>query len=127
MANSIVLQKIGDGSGDDLLGSLPGEWTLPVCAQGTNHWVVDYETGSAIDDAGVFPCACGENGKETADFLTTANFGNGDYVPAGLKTLRNVCSKSLNSKTKDNPGWGGIQGGPPDTLTWPNGLTISKG
>lgn len=126
VANSIVLQNIGDGSGEDLLGSLPGEWALPVCAQGTNHWVVDYET-SVFDDAGNLPCACGENGKETSDFLTAANFGNGDYVFASLGTLRNACSMLLNKNTKGNPGWSGIQGGPPDTLTWPNGLTIPKG
>ena len=127
VANSRVLQEIGDGSGSDLLGSLPGEWTLPVCDQGTNHWVIDYETGSAFDDVGNLPCACGVNGKETSDFLTAANFGNSAYVFAGFKTLRNQCSTLLGTPNKDSPGWSGINGGPPDTLTWPDGLSIKKG
>ena len=127
VANKVVLEKIGDGSGDDLLGSLPGEWTLPVCDQGTNHWVVDYENGSPFDDAGNLPCACGVNGKETSDFLTAANFGASAYVFAGWPTLRNQCSVLLKTSTTDNPGWSGINGGPPDTLDFPEGYTISNG
>ena len=127
VANSQVLQEIGDGSGEDLLGSLPGEWTLPVCDQGTNHWVIDYETGSAFDDVGNLPCACGVNGKETADFLTAANFGVSAYVFAGWPTLRNQCSSLLHENNDGSPGWSGINGGPPDTLVWPDGLTIPKG
>ena len=127
VANKIVLEKIGDGSGDDLLGSLPGEWTLPVCDQGKNHWVIDYETASPFDDAGNLPCACGVNGKETSDFLTAANFGASAYVFAGWPTLRNQCSSLLNTPTADNPGWSGINGGPPDTLNFPDGYTIKKG
>ncbi len=127
VANSEVLQEIGDGSGEDLLGSLPGEWTLPVCDQGTNHWVIDYETGSAFDDVGNLPCACGVNGKETADFLTAANFGASAYVFAGWPTLRNQCSSLLHENNDGSPGWSGINGGPPDTLVWPDGLTIPKG
>ena len=127
VANKQVLEEIGDGSGSDLLGSLPGEWTLPVCDQGTNHWVVDYENGSPFDDDGNLPCACGVNGKETKDFLTAANFGASAYVFAGWPTLRNQCSTLLNKKTADNPGWDGINGGPPDSLAWPDGLSIPKG
>ena len=127
VANKVVLEKIGDGSGDDLLGSLPGEWTLPVCDQGTNHWVVDYENGSPFDDDGNFPCACGVNGKETSDFLTAANFGASAYVFVGWSTIRNQCSTLLKTSTTNNPGWNGINGGPPDTLTFPEGYTISKG
>ena len=127
VANKVVLEKIGDGSGADLLGSLPGEWTLPVCDQGTNHWVFDYETGSPFDSDGFLPCACGVNGKETSDFLTAANFGASAYVFAGWPTLRNECSTTLKKSTADNPGWDGINGGPPDTLVWPEGWTIPKG
>ncbi len=126
VANSIVLQNIGDGSGSDLLGSLPGEWTLPVCNQGTNHWVIDYEK-TTFDDAGNFPCACGPNGKETGDFLLAANLNASAYVFAGLTTLRNQCSTLLNKKTKENPGWDGIDGGPPEWLIWPDALLIPKG
>ena len=127
VANKQVLEEIGDGSGSDLLGSLPGEWTLPVCDQGTNHRVIDYETGSVFDDAGNLPCACGVNGKETEDFLNAANFGASAYVFAGWTTLRSQCSKLLITKTDDNPGWDGINGRPHDTLVWPDGLTIPKG
>ena len=126
VANKIVLEKIGNGSGDDLLGSLPGEWTLPVCDQGTNHWVIDWEN-TVFDDVGNLPCACGLNGAETSDFLTTANFGASAYVFAGWQTLRNQCLSLLNKKTADSPGWDGIKGGPPDTLVWPDGLKIPKG
>ena len=127
VANKVVLEKIGDGSGDDLLGSLPGEWTLPVCDQGKNHWVIDYETSGPFDDAGNFPCACGVNGKETVDFLNAANFGASAYVFAGWPSLRNLCSTLLKKKTDANPGWDGINGGPPDTLAFPNGLSLPKG
>lgn len=127
VANGIVLQDIGNGSGSDLLGSLPGEWTLPVCDQGSNHWVIDYETAGPFDDAGNFPCACGINGNETADFLKAANFGASAYVFVGWPSLKKNCEKLLDTITADNPGWSGIQGGPPDTLKWPDSLTLSKG
>ena len=128
VANKLVLEKIGNGSGEDLLGSLPGEWTLPVCDQGKNHWVVDYETSGSYDhEESHFPCACGVNGKETVDFLKAANFGSSDYVPYDWRTLRNTCSQLLNKKTDANPGWDGINGGPPDTLAFPDGFSIPKG
>lgn len=127
VANAQVLQDIGSGSGSDFLGSLPGEWTLPVCDQDTNHWIIDYGTGGVFDDAGNLPWACGVDGKETEDFLNAAQFGASAYVFVGWTTLRNRCSELLETKTDDNLGWDGIKGGPPDTLVWLDGLTIPKG
>ncbi|KAL8684751.1 MAG: hypothetical protein Q9218_008154, partial [Villophora microphyllina] len=63
-----------------LAGNVPGEWTIPVCDQGYNHWGCQADNRntktsgcSGTDIPPLVPCACGPGGSETAAFLDASN------------------------------------------------------
>ena len=140
VASQQVVANIGNGNGRQLLGGLPGEWTLPVCAQGTNYWTWNYDsgtvgTGGNTPGNSMFPCACGPQGSETAAFLAAANFNyQNTYMQEGA--LANGCTDILANQplgrgnvvhNPNSPGWDGIAGGHPATLDLGNGVTIPYG
>ena len=140
VASQQVVANIGDGNGRQLLGGLPGEWTLPVCAQGTNYWTWNYESGTLGSGSNargnsMLPCACGPQGSETAAFLAAANF-NYQNTYMQESALADGCTDILANRplgrgnvihNSNSPGWDGIAGGHPTTLDLGDGTTIPYG
>lgn len=63
-----------------------GTWTLPVCDMGTHNWNSQFDDTSSR--YGMLPCCCGENCKDTKDFVKAANL-------VGFQTLLYGCEKQL--------------------------------
>ena len=118
IANKDLLQKIADNatSGATTLQGLPGQFTIPVCDQGRNHWIFDWETQKTNQRGEALPCACGPQGKDTLTFIEAARLNITSNLGTSMGYFRNYCTNVL-QKPKDskiNPGWEGIGGPPPE-------------
>lgn len=110
-----------------VVGRLPGEWSIPVCDQGTNTWGADY-MNSVGYNLGYLPCACGYQGNETSAFFQAIGISDNDLYNLAFY----CCEGSLLFPTKDHsqvtnnpntgPGASGLPGG-----VWPDSAPLYYG
>jgi hypothetical protein len=81
VASNGTLSPWADGAG------WVGTWTLPVCAFPPGHnWNTQYL--NTTSRYGMLPCCCGDNCKDTKDFVVAANL-------VGFQTLLYGCEQQL--------------------------------
>jgi hypothetical protein len=69
-----------------------GTWTIPVCDMGTNNWNTQFDNKSSR--YGMLPCCCGEDCKDTKEFVKAANLMD-------FQTLLYGCEAQLKGTTID--------------------------
>ena len=114
-----------------LLGTAPGEWTLPVCDQGYNFWTFDWSNsgGLEFDPKTLYyptPCACGHKGTGTEAFYKALGVDS-DRLITVLSTCKNMLlniDPSLPKKAQ-YLGWNAISGGKPASIVYGDGYTLT--
>ncbi|KAK4690608.1 hypothetical protein P7C71_g6220, partial [Lecanoromycetidae sp. Uapishka_2] len=100
-----------------VVGRLPGEWSIPVCNQGTNSWGADYTKSTVGYNIGYLPCACGYQGNETANFMQAIGISDSDlynlafYCCEGSLLFPDIKHSQVNVTDNTGPGASGLDGG----------------
>ncbi|KAK0639122.1 hypothetical protein B0T16DRAFT_422464 [Cercophora newfieldiana] len=81
MASNHSLDPFAEGAG------WSGTWTIPVCDTGKFDWNIQYDDSSLR--YGRLPCCCGENCKDTKEFVKAANLlGSQTYLRGCYEQLK---------------------------------------